>query len=144
MPIEVTVPDDAGPGAESPPAPEHAPELEALRRERDELCAERDRIRDELAALRRGTQVRTLAEAHGFADPEYLDYLLERRSLAPDAPEAEDFMSELKDRSPKLFRVELHPGAPVPAPQDAASAGPADRHAELIRRLENAPERASL
>ena len=140
MPIEVTAPENAGPGAESPPAPAAAPELEALRRERDELCAERDRIRDELAALRRGSQVRNLAETHGFADPEYLDYLLERRALEPDAPETGEFMSELKMRSPKLFRVELHPGAPVPAPQNPP-AGPPDRHAELIRRLENAPER---
>ena len=140
MSIPTTVPETAGPDAESPPAPEPVAELEALRRERDELCAERDRIQSELDALRRGTRVRSLAEEHGFADPEYLDFLLGRRELEPDAPETGEFMAELKARSPKLFRVDLRPGAPVPAPQNAP-AGPADRHAELIRRLENAPER---
>lgn len=140
MSIPTTDPETAGPGAESPPVSEPVPELEALRRERDELCAERDRIRNELAALRRGSRVKSLAEEHGFADPEYLDYLLERRALEPDAPETGEFMAELKSRSPKLFRVDLRPGAPVPVPQ-SAPAGPADRHAELIRQLENAPER---
>lgn len=140
MSIPTTVPETAGPDAESPPAPEPVAELEALRRERDELCAERDRIRNELDALRRGTRVRSLAAEHGFADPEYLDFLLDRRALEPDAPETEEFMAELKNRSPKLFRVELRPGAPVPAPQSVPS-GPGDRHEELIRQLENAPER---
>ena len=138
MPIPVTAPD--GTAAEDPPAPPD--ELESLRRERDELCAERDRIRNELAALRRGAQVRELAGEHGFSDPEYLDYLLERHALEPDAPEAGEFMSELKNRSPKLFRVDLHPGAPVPA-APSAPAGLPDRHAELIRQLENAPERTN-
>ena len=62
MSIPTTDPETAGPGAEGPPVPEPVPELEALRRERDELCAERDRIRNELAALRRGSRVRSLAE----------------------------------------------------------------------------------
>ena len=48
-------------------------------------------------------------------------------------------MDELKNRTPKLFRVDLLPGAPSPAPQERQEIMP-DRNAELIRRLENAPE----
>ncbi|MBO5688533.1 MAG: hypothetical protein J6S73_01290 [Lentisphaeria bacterium] len=114
-------------------------ERDRLVSERDQLTAERDRIQGELTAIRRSSQVRELADRHGFTDPEYLDYLLEKRSLAPDDAGTGSFISDLKNRSPKLFRVDLQPGAPAPAAPAAAS-GPPDRNAELIRRLENAPE----
>ena len=48
-------------------------------------------------------------------------------------------MEDLKTRSPKLFRVDLQPGAPVPAAQSQQDILP-DRNTELMRRLENAPE----
>ena len=114
-------------------------ERDQLAVERDQLTAERDRIQGELTAIRRSARVRTLAEQHGFTDPDYLDYLLDKRSIAPDDAGAGQFMDELKSRSPKLFRVELQPGAPVPAIQDRQEIMP-DRNAELMRRLENAPD----
>lgn len=114
-------------------------ERDQLAAERDQLTAERDRIQGELAAIRRSARVRTLAEQHGFTDPDYLDYLLDKRSLAPDDAGTGSFMDELKSRTPKLFRVDLQPGAPIPAVQERQEIIP-DRNAELIRRLENAPE----
>ena len=134
----------------SPPAaagtapPEDA--FAALRQERDllaaekeQLTAERDRIQGELSAIRRSNQVRSLAEQHGFTDPDYLDYLLDKRALAPEDAGTHSFMEDLKTRSPKLFRVDLQPGAPVPAAQSQQDIRP-DRNTELMRRLENAPE----
>ena len=120
------------------------PELEILRKERDSLASERDRIQEELNRLRRSQAVRKLAEDCGFTDPDYLDYLLERRQADPAGPEAVKVISDLQNRSPKLFRVALHPGAPHPppgTPQTAHFAGTAGRHEELVRRLENAPDR---
>ena len=114
-------------------------ERDLLAAERDQLTADRDRIQGELTAIRRSTKVRELAGQHGFTDPDYLDYLLEKRSLAPEDAETENFISDLKNRLPKLFRIDLQPGAPVPAVPAAAEILP-DRNAELIRRLENAPE----
>ncbi len=114
-------------------------ERDQLAAERDQLAAERDRIQGELTAIRRSTQVHALADQHGFTDPDYLDYLLDKRSIAPDDAGAGQFMDELKNRSPKLFRVDLQPGAPAPAVQEHQEILP-DRNAELMRRLENAPD----
>ena len=118
------------------------PELETLRKERDSLAGERDRLQQELQQLRRNRAVQELASHCGFTDPEYLDYLLLRRSADPESPEAETLIRELQERSPKLFRVPLHPGAPTP-PAGTATPPPGtdDRHAALIRQLENAPEK---
>lgn len=114
-------------------------ERDQLAAERDQLTAERDRIQSELAAIRRSTRVRALAEEHGFTDPDYLDYLLDKRSLAPEDEQAGELIRSLKNSSPKLFRIDLQPGAPAPAVPAAPEIMP-DRNAELIRRLENAPE----
>lgn len=115
--------------------------LETLRLERDQLAAERDSIRAELAGLRRSARIRELAEQHGFTDPDYLDYLLDKKAMAPDDADTASFMADLKNKSPKLFRISLQPGAPVPAAPPAAQDRLPDRNAELIRRLENAPDR---
>lgn len=114
-------------------------ERDLLAAERDQLTADRDRIQGELTAIRRSAKVRELAGQHGFTDPDYLDYLLEKRALAPDDGKTESFINELKNRSPKLFRIDLQPGAPVPAIPAVPEFLP-DRNAELIRQLENAPE----
>ncbi len=115
-------------------------ELLALRRERDELVLERDRIQGELTAVRRRQAIQELAGKHGFSDPDYLDFLLTREKIAPEDDGVAGFMTGLQERSPKLFRIALHPGAPKPAPRTPAASERTDRNAELIRQLESAPD----
>ena len=105
------------------------------------LEAERDTVRRELAEIRFQNRVRSLAEEHGFSDPDYLGYLFGRRSIAPeDGAAASALMEELRQRSPRLFRVKIHAGAADPAPA-AEPEKPAVHAADfLIRQLEQAPE----
>lgn len=120
-----------------------SPELPALREQLQAAEQERDTARHELEELRFGYRVTELAGRCGFTDPEYLKYLFSRKGISPDQSEAaETYLAELKEQSPKLFRLDLRPGAgplPAPAPGNGSAAGthPAD---ELARRLESAPE----
>ena len=54
------------------PMPDPAERIRALE-------AERDTVRKELAEIRFQSRVRSLAEEHGFTDPDYLGYLFDRR-----------------------------------------------------------------
>ncbi len=111
-------------------------ELETLQSGHRETEAERDAARSELGELRFRHKVTELAAKHRFADPEYLAFLCRRRNLEPAMEqEFETFMAELKDQSPRLFRIDVKPGiAPVSAP--AADPEPAS----VADMLMNAPE----
>ncbi|MBO5763252.1 MAG: hypothetical protein J6R85_05215 [Lentisphaeria bacterium] len=116
------------------PMPDPAERIRALE-------AERDTVRKELAEIRFQSRVRSLAEEHGFTDPDYLGYLFDRRSIAPeDTAGAAALLEELRQRSPRMFRARIHAGAADPAPA-AEPEKPVSHAADfLIRQLEQAPE----
>ena len=88
------------------------PEQERFRRELAEVTAERDNAAGELRQLKRRNAVAELARQHRFNDPDYLDYLLERRGIAPDDPRnTEDFLRKFRGEQPRFFDVELKSGA---------------------------------
>ncbi len=121
-------------GAPAPPA-EPDPRLA-------ELIAERDAARQELEQLRLRHQARDLAREYRFADPEYLEYLCRREQ--PDL-ESETgrtaFMETLRQRSPRLFRLQLEPGAPPALPPASALPAPRTGTEVIAQMLAEAPEK---
>ena len=87
-------------------------ELERLRTELTASRTERESAVKELTTLHRKTKIAQVAAEYNFTDSDYLDFLSVKRELALDDPDAvHQFMEELTSAAPKLFRVDLSPGA---------------------------------
>lgn len=113
-----------------------AEELESLRTGCRVMEEERDAVRRELGELQFRHKVGELAAKHRFTDSEYLAFLCRQRNLEPGMErELEAFMGELREQSPRLFRVDVKPGiGPVgPVVTEAEPPSVADL-------LANAPE----
>ncbi len=121
-------------------ADDHAAELARLREELESSAVERDRARDELAAIKRRKRVGEIAGETGFLDPGYLDYLMQQRGAAVDDPGAcREVLDELRTTSPRLFRIDLNPGGgSIPAPSGGSEASGWD--GDLAKLLRQAPE----
>ncbi|MGE4564810.1 MAG: hypothetical protein AB7F32_08065 [Victivallaceae bacterium] len=88
-----------------------AEELESLRTGCRVMEEERDAVRRELGELQFRNKVGELAEKHRFTDAEYLAFLCRQRNLEPGMErELDGFMAELREQSPRLFRVDVKPG----------------------------------
>ena len=88
-----------------------AEELESLRAGCRGVEEERDAVRRELGELQFRHKVGELAAKHRFTDAEYLAFLCRQKNLEPGMErELEAFMGELKEQSPRLFRVDVKPG----------------------------------
>lgn len=115
-------------------------ELAALRKQAETAGSERDAARQELNRLRFRNQVDRLAEKHNFADRDYLEYLCGKSGIEPDSGEAADaFMKELREQSPRFFKLDLTPGPGVPAPASAPAAPASDPAEAIARLLDEAP-----
>lgn len=115
-------------------------ELAALRKQAETAGSERDAARQELNRLRFRSQVDRLAENHNFADRDYLEYLCGKSGIEPDSGEAADaFMKELREQSPRFFKLDLTPGPGVPAPAPAPAAPASDPAEAIARLLDEAP-----
>ncbi len=123
-------------------APETGQDDEAMRLRLAALAEERDAARDELVRIRRVRDVDALARHHQFSDAEYLGYLCERDNVAlEDAAACQYFMDALRERSPRLFRLSLEPGAPggISSAKAAVPAAPSGAEG-IVRLLADAPE----
>ena len=111
--------------------------IEELRSQAEQNGAERDSLKQELAAIRRAETVKVIAEKHNFIDPGYLDYLLASRSVdVHDAEGVETVIGELKAEKPRFFKVDITPG-----PSTAVlSATVPENAGDLISMVRNAPE----
>lgn len=101
-------------------------ELEKLRESLKNADAERDAAKQELARIGFRSRIDRIAQEHGFADADYLEYLYTRNHIDPESEESVDsFMKSLRERSPRLFRIDLAPGAPEipPVPSRVPAAG---------------------
>lgn len=113
-------------------------ELAKLRETLKNVGAERDAAKQEIARIGFRSRVDRIAQEQGFSDADYLEYLCTQNHINPESAEAIDpFMKSLRERSPRLFRVDLTPGAPelppVPPPVSGgrASGGIASLLAEV-------------
>lgn len=97
-------------------------ELSRLRESLKATGAERDAAKQELTRIGFRRRIERLAQEHGFSDADYLEYLCGRNRIDPDSPEsAEPFLKNLRESSPRFFKLDLAPGAPeVPPPPAAA------------------------
>ena len=117
-------------------------ELAALRKQAETAGSERDAARQELNRLRFRSQVdrRVVAHAGDEALRDYLEYLGGKAGIEPDSGEAADaFMKELREQSPRFFKLDLTPGPGVPAPAPAPAAPASDPAEAIARLLDEAP-----
>jgi hypothetical protein len=113
-------------------------ELERLRSAAESACAERDRLAGELGIVKRAAAVKRLAEKHNFTDPDYLDFLLQKREVAMDDHAAvEAAVNGLKNEIPRFFRVDIHSG---PAEKAGSCPGRDSDRTDLTTMVSNAPE----
>lgn len=111
--------------------------IEELRSQAEQSGAERDSLKQELAAIRRAETVNVIAGKHNFIDPGYLDYLLASRGVdVNDSAAVEDVIVGLKSEKPRFFKVDIMPGPSTAVSAAAASENPGD----LISMVRNAPE----
>lgn len=101
-------------------------ELAKLRESLKSVGAERDAAKQELARIGFRSRIDRIAQEQGFSDADYLEYLCAQNHIDPESAEAVDpFMKSLRERSPRLFRVDLAPGTPEvpPVPPRARRGG---------------------
>lgn len=104
---------------------------------------DRDEARQELAALIRKNRIGELAAKHKCEDPEYLDFLAQKRGVdLNDEAKTADFMESLKKEVPKYFAADVKPGAEIPPakPQQENNVRAGDRIGAIMQSLNNAPE----
>lgn len=119
---------------------------ELLQKQLNAALSERDALLSRHKALERRDLIRKLAEKSGCEDPEYLDFLAERRKVDLENEEAASaFLAEAARQSPHCFRASVNPGSGTAAPALPGGSAPEDEFREdrigkLVRRLNSAPE----
>ncbi len=120
--------------------------LAELRTRVEQASLERDAARQELARYDFRRAVDRLAVRHGFVDPDYLEFLCDKRKLdfstAETGGEAENLMRELREKYPRLFRLDIRPGVETPLPGGDAGNAPSgtDDIASLLAAAPALPE----
>ena len=120
-------------------------ELNRLRDSLQTLSTERDSARQELDSMKFKQSVTELAGKYNFTDQPYLEYLTAKNGVALEDPDkVKQFMDELRETSPKLFKLELRPGGgsnPGPG-SGTGDAGflSAKAEGDVTKMLQNAPE----
>lgn len=116
-------------------------EVKQLREHVSSLTAERNSSKQELEQIRFRQKVGRLAKTKQFNDPEYLGFLLKKANVPLDAADQiEDFMTELRDNSPKLFRLELRSGSGSSPGGHKMEFSSAKQSGDINAMLANAPE----
>ena len=118
-------------------------ELNRLRGNLQTLSTERDSARQELNSVKFRQNISELSSKYNFSDARYLEYLASKDGIALEDPDkVKEFMELLKETSPKLFKLELRPGA---GSNPGAGSGAADflsaqTEGDVAKMLQNAPE----
>ncbi|MDD5729424.1 MAG: hypothetical protein PHV59_12760 [Victivallales bacterium] len=119
----------------------HNTEIRQLRENLQTLKAERDSSREQLETIKFQQQVSKLAEEKKFGDPEYLGFLLRQSQVSLEAAEQVDrFIDELREKSPKLFRLELRSGSGSSPGGSELDFYAARQRGDVSAMLANAPE----
>lgn len=118
---------------------------EALQRDLEGACAERDELRRERDKLVRQNRISALAADSGCVDPEYLDFLARKSELdLDDTAAVKEFMVRVERDNPQCFRSRLRPGtgapaATAPTASETTHTAP-DRIGAIVEALGGAPE----
>jgi len=118
-------------------------ELNRMRGSLQTLSTERDSARQELDSMKFKQNVTKLAGKYKFTDSQYLEYLTAKSGVALEDPDkVKQFMDELRETSPKLFKLELRPGGGSNPGSGAGDSGflSAKAEGDVTKMLQNAPE----
>jgi len=116
-------------------------ELKQLRENVSSLTTERNSSQQELDQIRFNQKVGKLAKEKQFNDPEYLGFLLKQRNVSLEmSDQVEDFITELRDSSPKLFHLELRSGSGSSPGGHEMEFSSAKESGDITAMLANAPE----
>ena len=89
-----------------------AKQIEAFQKQVAKLTEEKNNADASLAAYQRKAAVGEIAKKHGFADADYLSYLMQQKELKlDDEPAVTSFMSELGKTTPGLFKADIRGGS---------------------------------
>lgn len=112
---------------------EKLPEAERLKRRfetevaslKEQLArseSDRTAAHQELSALHFRRRTDRLAEECGFADPDYFEFLCRKNAFDPGQEERHaEFITRLKEKLPRFFKLDLHPGPAEGTPPPAAA-----------------------
>lgn len=99
-------------------------QLDALKRQLTQVVQERDHAVSARTEMEFRSQVGELAGKTGFVDPEYFGFLAKKQNVdLNDDAAAAGFVEQLRQSSPKFFRVETLGGAGSAGGNDAGAAG---------------------
>jgi len=116
-------------------------ELKQLRENVSSLTTERNSSKQELEQVRFQQKVGKLAKEKQFNDSEYLGFMLKKADVSLESPDqVEDFMTELRDSSPKLFHLELRSGSGSSPGGHEMEFSSAKQSGDITAMLANAPE----
>ncbi|MCK4983352.1 MAG: hypothetical protein KAS17_10540 [Victivallaceae bacterium] len=116
-------------------------ELKQLRENVSSLTTERNSSKQELEQIRFQQKVGKLAKEKQFNDSEYLGFMLKKANVSVESPDqVEEFMTELRDSSPKLFHLELRSGSGSSPGGHEMEFSSAKQSGDINAMLANAPE----
>ena len=119
----------------------HSFELKQLRENVSSLTTERNSSKQELEQVKFQQKVGKLAKEKQFNDPEYLGFLLKQGNVSLEtSDQTEEFMTELRDSSPKLFHLELRSGSGSSPGGHEMEFSSAKQSGDITAMLANAPE----
>ena len=116
-------------------------ELKQLRENVSSLTTERNSSKQELEQIRFQKKVGKLAKEKQFNDSEYLGFMLKKANVSLESPDqVEEFMTELRDSSPKMFHLELRSGSGSSPGGHEMEFSSAKQSGDINAMLANAPE----
>lgn len=116
-------------------------ELKQLREHVSSLTTERNSSKQELEQIKFQHRVGKLAKEKQFNDPEYLGFLLKQKNISLEtSDQVEEFITELRDSSPKLFHLELRSGSGSSPGGHEMEFSTAKQSGDISAMLANAPE----
>ena len=119
----------------------YSAEVKQLREHISSLTAERNSSKQELEQIKFRQQIGKLAREKQFNDSEYLGFLLKKANVPLDAPDqVEEFITELRTSSPKLFHMELRSGSGSNPGGHEMEFSTAKQNGDITAMLANAPE----
>ncbi|MBU8902654.1 MAG: hypothetical protein KOO69_07935 [Victivallales bacterium] len=119
----------------------HSFELKQLRENVSSLTTERNLSKQELEQIKFQQKVGKLAKEKQFNDPGYLGFLLKQGNVSLEtSDQVEEFMTELRDSSPKLFHLELRSGSGSSPGGHEMEFSSAKQSGDITAMLANAPE----
>ena len=116
-------------------------ELKQLRENVSSLTTERNSSKQELEQIRFQQKVGKLAKEKQFNDSQYLGFMLKKANVSLESSDqVEEFMTELRDSSPKLFHLELRSGSGSSPGGHEMEFSSAKQSGDINAMLANAPE----